>query len=133
GGLCARALRFGGPDSLEDVVLRHALGEPVSGIARESAASGVMMIPIPCNGVYMDATGGEDALCVPGVEDVVITAKQGQRLLRLPEGNSYLGFIFARAGTPGEVEKALREGHRRLRFEMAAELPVLCESKASLV
>ncbi len=73
----------------------------------------------------MDVEGLEDARAVRGIEDVVITAKQGQKLVPLPEGNSYLGFIFSRAERPEEAECALRAAHGRLRFELAAALPVV--------
>jgi hypothetical protein len=56
---------------------------------------------------------------------VIITAVPGQRLLKLPEGSSYLGFIFARAETPALVEDALRAAHGALTFDIATELPVL--------
>ncbi len=64
------------------------------------------------------------ARSLPGIEDVIITAKQGQKLVPLPEGASYLGFIFARGETPEAVEGALRTSHRQLRFEIATALPV---------
>ena len=120
GGLCANALRFddsgGARIGLEELLLRHALGEPLAGWRREPQASGVMMIPIPAAGVYRRVTGVDRARRVTGVEDVRITAKPDQRLLPLPEGASYLGFIFARADTPPAVERALREAHARLSF-----------------
>lgn len=125
GGLCAHALRFEGGMALEELLLRHALGEDVSRIRREPDASGVMMIPIPENGFYRGVTGTEKALAVPNVTGVVITAMEGQRLLKLPEGASYLGFLFAKAPDPRVVEEALREAHSHLRFDVAAELPVL--------
>jgi hypothetical protein len=130
GGICARALRFtsttGAPViSLEELLLRHALGEETTGWRRETAASGVMMIPIPRRGFYRGVAGGDEARGVPGIDDVVITAKPDQLLLPLPEGASYLGFIFARAGTPGEVDAALRAAHERLSFTVDPELPVL--------
>jgi hypothetical protein len=84
-----------------------------------------MMIPIPKSGIYCGVSGVEDAEAVTHIESVTITAKESQRLLQLPEGASYLGFIFARAETCLGVEEALREAHRRLRFEIAGELPVL--------
>jgi len=124
GGLCAGALRFDGGMTLGELILRHAVGEDISGIRRESAASGVMMIPIPSSGIYSAVTGVEDASATPYINDVIITAKPGQRLLQLPEGASYLGFIFARAETPALVEQALREAQGRLKFDISAELPV---------
>lgn len=125
GGLCARALRFENGWSLEELVIRHALGEPVKGVQREESSSGVMMIPVPAAGVLEEVCGEAEARAVPGVEDVRITAKLKQRLVPWPEGSSYLGFIFARAPSPGEVEAALREAHRRLEFVVTAALPVV--------
>jgi len=124
GGLCARVLRFG-DRTLEEVILLHALGEDVRHVELSPGAHGVMMIPIPCAGVYSGVEGLENARRVPGIEDVVITAKEGQTLLPLPEGASYLGFIFARGGTAGAVEEALRESHACLKFHLPAALPVV--------
>lgn len=116
GGLCSRTLRFGLGLSLEELILRHALGHDVSEIRREENAAGVMMIPIPRGGVLEEVTGLDDAKSVNAIDEVTITAPLGKRLVPLPEGSSYLGFIFARAETPAEVEAALREAHQRLRF-----------------
>jgi biotin carboxylase len=125
GGLCAKALSFRGGVPLEEVILRHALGEDVSDERLEEGASGVMMIPIPKGGIFHAASGVESATRVSGIEDVVITAKPGQSLLTLPEGSSYLGFIFARGAGPSAVENALRAAHSRLRFEIATALETL--------
>ena len=130
GGLCARALRFtkngaGSLFSLEELLLRHALGEAPDGWKRETNAAGVMMIPIPVRGVYRGVSGVNEARLVAGVEDVAITAKPDQLLVPLPEGASYLGFIFARAGSSQHVEHALRDAHARLRFAISPELRVV--------
>lgn len=129
GGLCARALRFekGGRPlfSLEELLLRHALGESVAGWQREDDASGVMMIPIPKRGIYREVEGVEDALATDGVDEVHMTAKPDQLLVPLPEGASYLGFIFARGATASFVERALRTAHGRLRFTVDPELQVV--------
>jgi biotin carboxylase len=130
GGICARALRLERsgeplPISLEELLLRHALGEDTSGWRRETPASGVMMIPIPRRGIYRNVSGAGQARSVPGIEDVVITAKQDHLLVPLPEGASYLGFIFARSVSPEHVDRALREAHRRLAFAIDAEVQVL--------
>jgi biotin carboxylase len=130
GGLCSRALRFEIPlvdkeVSLEELIIRLMLGSDVSRIFREDAASGVMMIPIPEAGLYQDTEGIDDARAVAGVDDVVITAKTAQKLVPLPEGASYLGFIFARGATPEFVENALRQAHAKLRFVISPALPVL--------
>jgi biotin carboxylase len=124
GGLCSRTLRFGTDMSLEELILRQVLGLPIDAV-REGRAGGVMMIPIPSAG-HLRAVGGVDeASAVPGIEQVEITARMNHPLVPLPEGDSYLGFIFARGETPDGVEAALRAAHARLRFEIAAELPVL--------
>lgn len=128
GGLCARALRFTrGAESigLEELLLRHALGEPADAWRREDAASGVMMIPIPGRGVFRGVSGVEEARDEPGVDEVRITAKTDQLLLPLPEGASYLGFIFARGATGAQVEQSLRGAHARLAFEIEPELRVV--------
>jgi biotin carboxylase len=125
GGLCARALRFEGGMPLEELIARHALGEDVREVRRQTQAAGVMMIPIPRDGLYRSAGGVERAAAVRGIEQVVLTAKEGQRLVPLPEGATYLGFIFARAESPEEVEAALRQSHAELRFEIATVLETL--------
>jgi biotin carboxylase len=119
GGLCSRTLRFGTGMSLEEVILRHALGIEVDSLERERQPAGVMMLPIPRGGVLQAVHGQEDAERVPGIEAVTITAHRGQELVPLPEGSRYLGFVFARAETAESVEAALREAHRRLSFDIA--------------
>jgi biotin carboxylase len=128
GGLCARALRFaagGVTISLEELILRHSVGRSVDEWQREAAASGVMMIPIPRRGILRRVSGLDHARAVPGVADVRITAKIDQRLLPLPEGASYLGFVFARADQPAEVERALHCAHRFLAFTIDPEVRML--------
>ncbi len=116
GGLCSRSLRFGVGLSLEELLLRHALGMDVSTLFRESVASGVMMMPIPQAGVLKGVRGVREAEAVSGVQEVTITSHLGKVLVPLPEGSSYLGFIFARGETPVTVESALREAAACLDF-----------------
>ena len=114
GGLCARTLRFGAGISLEEVILRHALGMPIDELARASDASGVMMLPIPRAGTLADVRNRDAALAIPGVVGLEITVPIGRELVPLPEGDRYLGFLFARAETPEAVETALRDAAGRL-------------------
>ncbi len=116
GGLCSRALKFGAGISLEELILRHALGLPIPSTEREPRAAGVMMIPIPGGGTLREVRGIKAARSVPGVEDVTISIPIGQAVVPLHEGYKYLGFIFARAADPGAVEAILRKAHRRLEF-----------------
>jgi hypothetical protein len=111
--------------SLESLLVRLALGESVRKFQREPCASGVMMIPIPSEGIYENVSRLEAAQEIEHVEAIEITAKPGQKLVPLPEGSSYLGFIFARAADPEQVERALRAAHSRLTFQIAPALPVL--------
>jgi biotin carboxylase len=120
GGRCSAVLRFGDGVSLEELILRHALGMPIPSLEREAAAAGVMMIPIPGAGVLREVRGIVESKAVPLIEDVQITAHPGERLVPFPEGSRYPGFIFARGATPGAVEAALRESHRRLTFVLDA-------------
>jgi len=124
GGRCSAVLRFGdGTISLEEIVLRHALGMSLPSLERERNAAAVMMIPVPGAGVLEEFTGVDDAKRVPGVEDVVITAHRGETLVPWPEGSRYPGFIFARGQTPEEVEHAVREAHHGLRFVLRPASP----------
>jgi biotin carboxylase len=120
GGLCARTLRFGTGMSLEELVIRHAIGQQVEELQREQQAAGVMMIPVPKAGILGEVRGKTAAYCVDGIVEVNITIPIGGEVVPLPEGARYLGFIFARAETPEAVEVALREAHRQLEFVILA-------------
>jgi hypothetical protein len=111
GGLCSRALRFGAGVSLEEVILRHALGRPLDGTVRERSAAGVMMLPIPAAGVLRSVGGRDRARAVAGVDGLELTVLPGREVRPLPEGDRYLGFLFARGPTPEAVEASLREAH----------------------
>ncbi|HJO38613.1 MAG: ATP-grasp domain-containing protein [Vicinamibacterales bacterium] len=128
GGLCARVLRCVGPSgracSYEEVLLRHATGEAGRGFRRAPGASAVMMIPTPRAGHLRRVRGQDRARAVRGVDDLVITAKPGQRLVPMPEGASYLGFIFASAATPEAAVAAVRRAHSHLSFDIDLDLPM---------
>lgn len=132
GGLCARALRFSNGLTLEEVVILHATGNMPDDLTLFPPASGVMMIPVPRAGVFESVSGIEEALRTPGIDDVVITAKTGQKLLPLPEGASYTGFIFAGGDDAAFVERALRTAHSKLRFDMMAALDVVSVSEGEV-
>lgn len=139
GGLCGRTLRFGFEQgtakedgagargiTLEELIVRQACGLPwreaVQGSTARGMASGVMMIPIPEAGQLRAVAGVEDAQAVPGIEGVEISVALHHTVTPLPEGESYLGFIFARGDTPAAVEEALRAAHARLHFEIVPEI-----------
>ena len=118
GGLCSRVLRFGAGVSLEELVLRHALGLDTSDLVRDGDAAGVMMLPIPRSGVLIGVGGVDDALAVDGVAGLEITATTGRRIDALPEGGRYLGFVFARGESPERVERSLRTAHSLLAIDI---------------
>jgi biotin carboxylase len=125
GGLCSTILEFSSGMCLEELILRHAIGEAITTVERDEHAAGVMMIPIPTAGILKGVHGVEEAEKVPLVTGIEITAKLNYALVPLPEGASYLGFIFARGDTPAEVEEGIRRAHKLLRFEIRREIPVL--------
>jgi biotin carboxylase len=129
GGLCSRALRFANPDSIEEIaleelLLRHALDMPGATWPRESAASAVMMIPVPQSGILEKVESESEARATPAITELHITARLHDFIAAWPEGSSYLGFLFARAHTPAEAERALREAHKKLKFTLTPRLPV---------
>jgi len=129
GGLCAHALRFlplGKRQliGLEELLLRHELRLTGADAPRESAASGVMMIPVPQSGVLEKVEGEEEARAIDEITSLEITARLHDFIAAWPEGSSYLGFLFARASKPAVVEAALRRAHKKLRFTLTPRLPV---------
>ena len=120
GGLCSRSLRFGVGVSLEEIILRHTLGLPLDDLRRQVEASGVMMIPIPGSGTLERVTGQQKARAVSGVVGLELSVAPGRTVRRLPEGDRYLGFLFARGPSPAQVEQALRDAHACLDVVIAA-------------
>ncbi len=120
GGLCSRALLFSTGRSLEELVIAHALGLPL-GESGAVGASGVLMIPIPRAGTLEGVGGQDEARAVPGVTDIQITIAPGRRVAPVPEGNRYLGFVFARDRTPARVERALRRAGACLEVRIGDE------------
>ncbi|MEO9180973.1 MAG: ATP-grasp domain-containing protein [Acidimicrobiales bacterium] len=118
GGLCSRSLHFGGGASLEEIIIRHALGMDVGAPQRKWLASGVMMLPIRSAGVLERVSGQEEARSVTGVVDVQISIPVGRNVVPLPEGDRYLGFIFARGVTAQEVEATLRRAEACLEVQL---------------
>ena len=116
GGRCSSTVRLDSGVVLEELILLQAVGRALPALRREEGSRGVMMIPIPADGMLREVRGLAEARAVDGVDEVDISARLNYPLVRLPEGDGYLGFIVAHADTPGAVEAALREAHRRLGF-----------------
>jgi biotin carboxylase len=128
GGRCSRTLDFASGMSLEELILRHALRMPLPPLTRQKQPAGVMMLPIPYGGRLLEVRGQTEARAVPGVEELTITAAPGDELVPLPEGTRYLGFLQARGATPEDVERSLRDAHRRLTVVISASPPTATHS-----
>ncbi|MGH8872596.1 MAG: ATP-grasp domain-containing protein [Acidimicrobiia bacterium] len=110
GGLCSRSLNFGLlGTTLETLILRNAIGMEKPELRREHTASGVLMIPIPRPGHFVAIEGLDRVRELEHISAIDITTPPGSLLLPPPEGDRYLGFIFARAGEREPVEAALRQ------------------------
>jgi biotin carboxylase len=120
GGLCGRVLRHSLGMSLEELILRHLVGEELPA-AGTGEGSGVMMIPIPRRGIYDGVHGLAAAQAVPGISGVTITAERGQIVAPPPAGSGYLGFIFAQGASAAAAEAALCLAHGELRFDIRPE------------
>ena len=131
GGRCSRTLNFASGMSLEELILRHALRMPLPPLTRQEQAAGVMMLPIPYGGRLHEVRGQAEAKAVPGIEELTITAEPGDELVPLPEGTRYLGFLLARGTTPEDVERSLRDAHRRLTVVISASPPTATDSSPS--
>ena len=118
GGLCGRLLNLGTGYSLEQLVLLHAMGKRVE-IKTIESASGVLMIPVPQAGILKRVEGLLEAQRIPYISEVGIEVREGYELIPLPEGSSYLGFIFADAPTVAKAEQALRDAHACLNIVVA--------------
>ena len=129
GGLCARVLNHLLGMSLEELILRQALGESAPSLPAATEAAGVMMIPIPRRGIYRGLDGLAAAQSVPGITGVAITVEPGQVIAPPPDGASYLGFLFARAARPADAETALRIAHDVLDFDIRPEYPATAAAK----
>lgn len=122
GGLCGRALSFGLlRESLESVIIRSALGIPGAGIDSSVPATGVLMIPIPTAGTLVSIAGTDDALAVKGITEFSQTIANGKKVVPLPEGDRYLGFLFARGLDADTVEKTLRTAQAALTITVAPD------------
>jgi biotin carboxylase len=124
GGLCSRVFAFVA-GSLEELLLAHACGLSRVRVKGSHGAAGVMMIPIPRSGVLRGVTGLDEARAIAGIESVKIGLQSGESIRALPEGDKYLGFIFARGESPDEVEAALRTAHAALSFELSPLLEIV--------
>jgi biotin carboxylase len=118
GGLCSRALRFPGGSTLEELLLASALGRPAPPVGRPPRPAGIYMLPVPRLGTLRAVEGRDSAAAIPGITGLTITVPVGQQVRPLPDGDQYLGFIFAEASTQDEVVRALTAARDELHIEI---------------
>ncbi len=118
GGECARLLQMGSGQTLEEIIINQAIGGEFH-IDAQSEASGVLMIPTPEAGILRRIEGVSEAQKVELIEELRLWKREGHELTMLPEGSSYLGFMYARGETPAAVEHALRTAHAKLNIVVA--------------
>jgi len=128
GGLCSRLLTFGTGYSLEQLVLANAIGLELPQELKDGAA-GVLMLPTETAGILRRVEGVMRAEKVPYIDDIEISLREGYRVSPLPEGTSYLGFVFSTAPDSDKVEQALRDAYALLNPVIAPYWPVSMSKK----
>jgi len=115
GGQCGQLVEFSLQQKLEELVIQGMCGlVPHTDKATESA--GVLMIPITDRGILQRVEGLTAALQTEYIRDIEIHINPGYELTPLPEGASYLGFIFAQAPGYEQTYTALKSAYAKLRF-----------------
>ncbi len=115
GGQCGQLIEFSLQQKLEELVIRGMCGLlPHADAAAGSA--GVLMIPITDAGILQRIEGLTAALQTDYIRDIEIHINPGYELIPLPEGASYLGFIFAQAPDFEQTYAALKSAYAKLRF-----------------
>lgn len=119
GGLCSRSLNFGlMGTTLETLILRNALGLDKESLRREPVASGVLMIPTPGTGTLQTIEGEAETRAIPGITGIDFTVVPGKPIVAPPEGERYVGFVYARGESPEQVETALRKAMAKLEVQL---------------
>lgn len=119
GGLCSRSLDFGlMGTSLETLILRNAMGLDKPGLRRQDRASGVLMIPTTESGTLLRIEGEDDVRALDGITGVDFTTRPGNAVVAPPEGDRYLGFVYARGASADGVESALRKAMTTLEVQL---------------
>ena len=115
GGQCGQLIEFSLQQKLEQLVILGMSGH-LPEIIDEAVAAGVLMIPITNSGLLKRVEGLTDAMQVKYIKDIEIHIREGYELVPLPEGSSYLGFIFAQAPSYKETFHALKSAYQKLQF-----------------
>lgn len=115
GGQCGQLIEFSLGQKLEELVIMGMCGLPFP-ITEEADCAGVLMIPIRDSGILKRVEGLTEAMRTEYVRDIEIHINPGYELIPLPDGASYLGFIFAQAPDYDQTWQSLKKAHACLRF-----------------
>lgn len=115
GGQCGQLIEFSLQQKLEEIVIQGLCGEKPN-LPKSRLCAGVLMIPVKKSGILKRVEGLTAAMQINFVVDIEIHIQVGYALIPLPEGSSYLGFIFAQAPTFEETFDALKKAHQMLNF-----------------
>ena len=117
GGDCARMLD-NEDFTIEELAISLAIDQPIA-VNMPEQARGVMMLPVREKGLLKRVEGLLEANKVKHIDKVDIIIAEGHELVPLPEGNQYLGYIFASAESSEQVTAAIREAYAHLKFVTA--------------
>ena len=123
GGDCSRLFELVTDSSLEEFILLKSLGKKVD-CFNVNGGAGVMMIPVPQNGILRRIEGVTEAQSCKHILDVRLDVREGEKLVCWPEGGKYPGYIYAKADTAEQVEFSLRLAYSKLKFVCMPDLPV---------
>ncbi len=115
GGQCGQLIEFSLKLKLEELVIQGMCGQ-LPDLPSRFEAAGVLMIPVTTSGILRRIEGLTAALQVKYIKDIEIHIREGYELIPLPEGSSYLGFIFAQAPDYHQTYQALKSAYQKLTF-----------------
>ena len=115
GGQCGQLIEFSLGQKLEEIIIQGLCGH-LPEASEQVHSAGVLMIPVTDAGILQRIEGMTEALQVPYVKDLEIHIAPGYELIPLPEGSSYLGFIFAQGPDYRLTYQALKDAYQKLRF-----------------
>ncbi|MDR8414763.1 ATP-grasp domain-containing protein [Nonomuraea sp. 3-1Str] len=95
-----------GVDTVAAAVLL-AIGERPELSPRWTRHASVRMLRSPSAGTLVALDGLPDALALPGVADVVVTASPGERVVPYTECRAKLGYVLASGASAAEVARVL--------------------------
>ncbi|MBQ1114815.1 pyridoxal-phosphate dependent enzyme [Streptomyces anulatus] len=123
GGMIPEAIRLATGLDLLRLQLGAAVGHAPDLSAEDRGTAGVQFLTADREGVLAAVEGVAEALAVPGVERVVVTARPGQPTRSPRHSYDRLGYIIARTDTPAGTASALDAALARCRVLLEGQTP----------